>query len=112
METSRSASTQNKEPIPHYGLYHEWGHADDWGKKLESLPAITRREIDLHLDLTNMAFRPKVDSTRVSKPAIRGAHFKAERYLDADSIFTRSDEQIFFTVGQNALLVRRTVFGN
>ena len=43
-----------------------------------------------------MKTRPQKDSTRVSKPAIRGTHFNIERYITSDSIFTRSDEHFFY----------------
>ncbi|XP_033644779.1 uncharacterized protein LOC117304429 isoform X2 [Asterias rubens] len=78
------------DPIPKKGSYHQWGSSTDWGKRLESLPDLTRREIDLHIDTVNMRIRPQKDSTRVSKPAIRGAHLLAERYLNSETISTRS----------------------
>ena len=94
--TSSTSRPICDEPIPHQGSYYQWGSAADWGKNLDSLPALTRREIDLHIDTVNMKFRPQKDSTRVSKPAIRGAHLLAERYLNSDTISTRSDNNFFY----------------
>lgn len=88
--TGPICTIHSADPIPKKGSYHQWGSSTDWGKRLESLPDLTRREIDLHIDTVNMRIRPQKDSTRVSKPAIRGAHLLAERYLNSETISTRS----------------------
>ena len=82
---------QDSDPtcVPHQGSYHQWGSLSDWGKSLHNLPALTRREIDLHVALVNMKTRPQKDSTRVSKPAIhvRGTHFNIQKYITSDFFF-------------------------
>ena len=56
--TSSTSRPICDEPIPHQRSYYQGGSAADWGKNLDSLPALTRREIDLHIDTVNMKFRP------------------------------------------------------
>ena len=55
-----------------------------WGKSLEFLPVLTRREIDNHMNKWG-----KLKGKTIKKKTLeRGLKFKQERYISTDSLFT------------------------
>ena len=58
-----------------------------WGKSLEGLPMFTIKDIEKHRIESG-----KTPDTAIIKTLDRGRKFKEEKYISADSIFSRCDD--------------------
>ena len=62
-----------------------------WGKSLICLPSVTIKEIEEHRLSSG-----KTPDSAIIKTLDRGRKFKTERYLSADSVFTKWDQFYFY----------------
>ena len=62
----------------------------EWGKCLKEMPLFTIKDIEEHRLNSG-----KTRDTAIIKTLDRGRKFKEERYISADSIYTRYDEKLF-----------------
>ena len=71
--------------------------SDGWSKSLKSFPIFTKVQIDKHKEKSG---KRKLSSDKEGKPiektVKKGLKFKEERYLNADGIYTRCDDQQFY----------------
>ena len=66
-----------------------------WGKSLMNFPSFTIKEIEEHRLKSG-----KTPESSIIKTLNRGRQFKNERYISADSIYTKWDDNLFTVMAQ------------
>ena len=84
-----------------------------WSKSLESFPILEKVQTDKHKEKSG---KRKLSSDKEGKPIEKTVkkwlEFKEERYLDADDIYTRcDDQQFYFKAKCRASMAKREVHG-
>ena len=65
-------------------------NVDSWGKSLDNLPPFTIKEIEQHRLNSG-----KTPESAIIKTLDKGRKFKCERYISADTLYTKWDNEYF-----------------
>ena len=86
-----AAVTLNKTRLEKQQVPTFKSNEDSWGNSLDNLPPFTIKEIEQHRLNSG-----KTPESAIIKTLDKGRKFKCERYISADTLYTKWDNEYFF----------------
>ena len=86
-----AAVTLNKTRLEKQQVPTFKSNEDSWGKSLDNLPPFTIKEIEQHRLNSG-----KTPESAIIKTLDKGRKFKCERYISADTLYTKWDNEYFY----------------